>query len=39
MRDFYTRCGLVLRIGEKQVLTDAMSRVKAKYQKKKKSRG
>lgn len=34
-RDFYQRCGLIVRIGEKRILTEAMTRIRAKYQKKK----
>ena len=34
-RDFYQRCGLIVRIGEKRILTEAMTRIKAKYQKRK----
>ena len=33
-RDFYQRCGLVVRIGEKRILIEAMARIKSKYARK-----
>lgn len=33
-REFHLRCALLVRIGEKRILVDAMARIKSKYQKK-----